>query len=131
YVQSPIAFVYSADGGATFSAPQLIVGNVLYGQGSHPAVGPDGTVYVFWDGATRKAALDSIWVVKSTDGGVSWSNPVAVAPLVDIIPVATTAFRVTTYPSASVAPDGTVYVTWSSLMSDAGGLCPARTNTGC
>jgi hypothetical protein len=31
-----------------------------------------------------------------------------------------------------VAPDGTVYVTWASMMSDAtGGLCPARTNTGC
>jgi BNR repeat-like domain len=132
YVQSPISFVYSTDGGATFSAPQLIAGNVLYSQGSHPAVGPDGTVYVFWDGSTRKATLDSIWVVKSTDGGVSWSKPVAVSSLVDIIPVANTAFRVNSYPSASVAPDGTVYVTWSSLMSDAtGGLCPARTNTGC
>jgi BNR repeat protein len=132
YVQSPISFVYSKDGGATFSAPQLIAGNVLYSQGSHPAVGPDGTVYVFWDGSTRKATLDSIWVVKSTDGGVTWSKPVAVSPLVDIIPVANTAFRVNSYPGASVAPDGTVYVTWSSLMSDAtGGLCPARTNTGC
>jgi len=132
YVQSPISFVYSKDGGATFSAPQLIAGNVLYSQGSHPAVGPDGTVYVFWDGSTRKATLDSIWVVKSTDGGVTWSQPVPVSPLVDIIPVANTAFRVNSYPGASVAPDGTVYVTWSSLMSDAtGGLCPARTNTGC
>jgi len=132
YVQSPISFVYSKDGGATFSSPQLIVGNVLYGQGSHPTVAPDGTVYVFWDGSTRKATLDSIWVVKSTDGGVTWSKPVAVSPLVDIIPAANTAFRVNSYPGASVAPDGTVYVTWSSLMSDAtGGLCPARTNTGC
>jgi hypothetical protein len=87
---------------------------------------------VFWDGATRKASLDSIWVVKSTDGGVTWSKPVAVAPLLDIIPAANTAFRVNSYPAASVAPDGTVYVTWSSLMSNAnGGLCPARTNSGC
>lgn len=132
YVQSPISFVYSKDGGATFSAPQLIGGNVLYSQGSHPAVAPDGTLYVFWDGSTRKATLDSIWVVKSTDGGVSWSKPVAVAPLVDILPVANTVFRVNSYPSAAVSPDGTVYVTWSSLLSDAtGGLCPARTNNGC
>ena len=132
YKQSPIAFVYSKDGGATFSSPQLIVGNVLYSQGSHPTVAPDGTVYVFWDGSTRKATLDSIWVVKSTDGGVSWSKPVEVAPLVEILPAANTAFRVNSYPAAAVAPDGTVYVTWSSLMSDAnGGLCPARTNTGC
>jgi len=132
YVQSPISFVYSKDGGATFSAPQLIAGNVLYSQGSHPAVGPDGTVYVFWDGSTRKATLDSIWVVKSTDGGDTWSKPVAVSPLVELLPAANTAFRVNSYPAASVAPDGTVYVTWSSLMSDAtGGLCPARTNAGC
>ena len=132
YVQSPIAFVYSKDGGATFSAPQLIVGNVLYGQGSHPAVAPDGTVYVFWVGSTRLASLDSIWVVKSTDGGATWSKPVAVSQLVDIVPVANTAFRTNSFPAAAVAPDGSIYVTWSSLMSDAtGGLCPMRTNSGC
>jgi hypothetical protein len=132
YVQSPISFVYSKDGGATFSAPQLIVGNVLYGQGSHPTVAPDGTVYVFWEGATRKATLNSIWVVKSTDGGVTWSKPVAVAQLVNIIPVANTVFRNNSYPAAAVAPDGSVYVTWASLMSDrTGGLCPTRTNSGC
>ncbi|MGH8140563.1 MAG: sialidase family protein [Steroidobacteraceae bacterium] len=132
YVQSPIAFAYSKDGGATFSAPQLIVGNVLYGQGSHPTVGPDGTVYVFWDAATRRATLDSIWMVKSADGGVTWSKPVAVAPLVDIIPIANTEFRNNSYPAAAVAPDGTLYVTWSSLLSDAtGALCPTRTNSGC
>jgi hypothetical protein len=131
YVQSPISLVYSKDGGATFSAPQLIVGNVLYSQGSHPTVAPDGTVYVFWNGATRKATLDSIWVVKSTDGGVSWSKPVAVSQLVNIIPVANTSFRNNSYPGAAVAPDGSVYVTWASLMSDGGGLCPTRTNNGC
>jgi hypothetical protein len=52
YVQSPIAFVYSSDGGATFSTPKFISGNVLYGQGSHPVVAPNGTLYVFWDGAS-------------------------------------------------------------------------------
>jgi hypothetical protein len=133
YVQSPIAVAYSKDGGATFSDPQLIVGNVLYGQGSRPTVGPDGTVYVFWDGSTRQQSLDSIYMVKSTDGGATWSKPVAVSQLVDIIPVANTAFRVNSFPAAAVAPDGTLYVTWASLMSDApaGGLCPAQTNSGC
>src|SRR5438445_12023252 len=70
YVQSPIAVAYSSDGAATFSAPQLISGNVLYGQGSRPVVGPDGTVYVFWDASTRFETFDSIWMVKSTAGGV-------------------------------------------------------------
>jgi hypothetical protein len=131
YVQSPIAVAASRDGGNTFSDPQLIVGNVLYSQGSRPVVGPDGTVYVFWDGSTRLAALDSIWMVKSTDGGLSWSKPVAVSQLVDIIPVKNTAFRVNSFPAADVAPNGDIYVAWDSMMSDAGGLCPTRTNAGC
>src|SRR4029077_2560040 len=42
YVQSPIAFVSSSDGGATFTTPKLISGNVLYSQGSRPVVGADG-----------------------------------------------------------------------------------------
>ncbi len=131
YVQSPIDFVFSTDGGKTFSTPQLIGGNVLYDQGSRPVVGPDGTVYVFFEGSTRLATLSSTYVVKSTDGGVTWSKPVAVAPLVDIIPPANTVFRVNSFPAADVAPNGDLYVAWSTQMSDSGGLCPSGTNTGC
>ena len=71
YVQSPIFFAYSTDGGATFSTPTNISGNVLYDQGSRPIVGYDGTVYVIFEGATRLSTLDSQWIVKSTDGGVT------------------------------------------------------------
>src|SRR5258707_1558350 len=87
YVQSPIDFVFSTNGGRTFSTPQFISGNVLYDQGSRPVVGPDGTVYVFFEGSTRLATRSSTYVVKSTDGGVTWSKPVAVAPLVCIVPL--------------------------------------------
>ena len=118
YVQSPIAFAYSSNGGATFSTPVLISGNVLYGQGSHPVVGPDGTVYVFWDGSTRLAALDSIYMVKSTDGGVSWSKPVAVSTLAEIQPALDTVFRVNSFPMADVAPNGDIYVNWSSEIGN-------------
>ncbi len=132
YVQSPVAVSYSSDEGKTFSDPQLIVGNVLYSQGSRPVIGPDGTVYVFWDGSTRHATLDSIWMVKSTDGGKTWSKPAAISELVDIIPIANTVFRVNSYPAAAVAPNGDLYVTWSSLVSNtSGSLCPAFTNKGC
>src|SRR2546428_4894831 len=119
YVQSPIAFVFSSDGGATFSDPQLIVSNVLYDQGSRVVVGPDGTVYVFWEGSTRFASFNSIWMVASSDGGVSWSKPVAVAPAVDIIPPFNTVFRVNSFPAADIAPDGTLYVAWSSEVTNA------------
>ncbi len=114
YVQSPIDFVYSSDGGATFSTPQLISGNVLYGQGSHIVVGPDGTVYVFWDASTRLATLDSIYVVASHDGGVTWSKPVAVSPIVDIAVPFQTAFRDNSYPAADISTDGTLYVAWAN-----------------
>lgn len=114
YVQSPIFTAHSTDGGQTFSTPASVSGNVLYGQGSRPVVGPDGTVYIFWDGSTRLASLDSTYMVKSTDGGVTWSSPVAIAPVADSMPLADTVFRVNSFPAAAVAPDGTLYVSWSS-----------------
>ncbi len=118
YVQSPIAFVYSTDNGATFSQPQLISGNVLYGQGSHITVGPDGTVYVFWDASTRLAQLDSTWVVASHDGGVTWSQPVAISTLSDIAIPFNTAFRVNSYPTADISSDGTLVAAWATEVSN-------------
>ena len=114
YVQSPIIFAYSTDGGQTFSSPQLISPNVLYSQGSHVMVGPDGTVYVLWDGNTKFGPFDSTWVVKSIDGGVTWSKPVAAAPLVDISSPTNTVFRVNSFPAGDVAPNGDVYTAWST-----------------
>lgn len=114
YVQSPISFASSSDGGQTFTTPKLIAGNVLYDQGSRPVVAPDGTLYVFWDGATRLATTDSTWMVKSTDGGATFSAPHAVAPLVDIAPLRNTAFRVNSFPAAAVADNGDLYTTWTT-----------------
>jgi hypothetical protein len=117
YVQSPIAFVSSSDGGRTFTTPKMISGSAHYGQGSRPVVGPDGSLYVFWDGSTRLATTDSTYVVKSTDGGATWSAPKAIAPLVDIAPLHDTAFRVNSYPAAAVAANGDVYATWDTETS--------------
>jgi hypothetical protein len=131
YVQSPIFFAYSTDGGQTFSTPQNIGGNVLYSQGSRPVVGYDGTVYVFFEGSTRLATLSSTYMVKSTNGGVTFGKPVAVASLVDIVSPANTVFRVNSFPAADAAPNGDLYVAWSTQMSNSGGLCTSRTNNGC
>lgn len=132
YVQSPIFFAYSTDGGASFSEPQNISGNVLYDQGSRPFVGYDGTVYVVWEGATRLATLDSTYIAKSTDGGVSFSKPVAISSLQDVISPRYTTFRNDSFPAADVAPNGDLYVAWSTQVQDSdGGLCPRRTNNGC
>jgi hypothetical protein len=121
YVQSPIDFAFSTDGGKTFSTPQLISGNVLYDQGSRPIVGPDGTVYVFFEGSTRLATLNSTYVVKSSDGGATWSKPVAVSQLVDISTPADAVFRVNSFPAADVAPNGDLYAAWSTQVSDSSG----------
>lgn len=131
YTQSPIFFAFSTDGGQTFSTPQNISGKVLYDQGSRPIVGYDGTVYVTFEGASRLATRDSTYIVKSTNGGATFGKPVKVAELQDVIPLANTDFRVNSFPAGAAAPNGDLYLAWSSLMSDAGGLCPTRTNTGC
>jgi hypothetical protein len=120
YVQSPIFFVRSTDGGATFSDPVSIAGNALYGQGSRPVVGPDGTLYVFWDAATRHDALDSTWMVKSTDGGKTFSKPLAISALTDSDPLKNTAFRVNSYPAAAAAPNGDLYATWTTQVENSG-----------
>jgi hypothetical protein len=117
YVQSPIWFVYSTDGGTTFSAPENISANAHYSQGSHPVVGPDGTLYVFWDGSTRLASTNSTYVVKSTDGGATFSSPLQVSTLTETAGVQNTVFRVNSYPAAAVDLNGVVYVTWATEMA--------------
>jgi hypothetical protein len=121
YVQSPIMEAYSTDGGRSFSAPQIIGAPALYSQGSRPVVAPDGTLYVFFDGATRLATLDSTYVVKSTDGGQSFSAPIQVSTLNEISIPADAAFRVNSFPAGGVAPNGDVYATWSTEMGDTHG----------
>jgi BNR repeat-like domain len=118
YIQSPIAFVSSSDGGATFTTPKLISGNVLYGQGSRPVVGPDGTLYVFWSGSTRLASLNSTYMVKSSDGGATWSKPVSISSVNNSHLLANTAFRNNSYPAAAAAPNGDLYATWTTQTSN-------------
>ncbi|MGE5373697.1 MAG: sialidase family protein [Bacteroidota bacterium] len=132
YTQSPIFFAYSTDGGATFSKPQNISGKVLYDQGSRPIVGYDGTVYVIFEGASRLSTLDSTWIVKSTDGGVTFSKPVEISKVQDVISLANTSFRNDSFPAGDIAPNGDLYVAWTTLLKDSdGSLCPSQTNNGC
>jgi hypothetical protein len=96
YLESPIFFSASRDGGRTWSAPREISGanasicgfsntplpadgRCREDQFSSPVVAPDGTIYVAYensqavnDGQGRNQYL----VVKSSDGGAAWSAPV-------------------------------------------------------
>jgi hypothetical protein len=104
YAESPIWLSWSDDGGQSWSAPREISGShptCTFQSGdpgtdcdedqfSIPEVAPDGTVYVHFLNAQNEALwevpedLDSqIMVVKSTNGGQSFSPPVPAAALED------------------------------------------------
>jgi len=82
-----IMFVRSTDGCQTFS-DTLVIGPILdfsdcggglqqAGNFSQPIVGSDGSVYVFWCGRDTLDCIGyrNIAMVKSTDGGVSFTAP--------------------------------------------------------
>lgn len=105
YLSSPILEAHSDDGGRTWSDPKEISGsNSQYctyqgdgpasecdeDQGSAPRVGPDGTVYVtFQNGQNTKAweqgekFEDQYMIVKSTNGGRTFSSPRHIVDLED------------------------------------------------
>jgi hypothetical protein len=113
-----IAVAKSTDGGQTFTqvtAPAAILsdGSVIL---DHPKVATDhnplspfrDTVYVTW--ANESDSLGSnLFLSRSSDGGLSWSAPVAIDSDGSDLSLNT----------QTVAPDGTVYVT--SLSADPAG----------
>jgi hypothetical protein len=121
---SPIMFSRSSDGGASFSQPTAVTtggsSGTPHNQGADIAVAPDGTIYLAY-GAFQQGgnAFNGIAIVKSTDCGRKWSQPVFVGPIND--PQAPgVAFRTPAF--AFVAADDTdpnlVYVAYQSLAGD-------------
>ena len=120
---SPIVFSSSSDGGATFTGPKTISTGGPSGtpnnQGVDIAVGPTGTLYVAYNAFERSTGVDSINLVKSTDCGRKWSQPVLVG-VVNAPQAPGVAFRTPTF--AFVSADDTnaniVYVAYQSLAGD-------------
>jgi hypothetical protein len=121
---SPIRFSRSTDGGVTFSQPKTITtggsSGTPHNQGADIAVASDGTIYVAY-GAFQGGGnpFNGIAIVKSTDCGKKWSQPVFVGTIND--PQAPgVAFRTPAF--AFVAVDDTdpdiVYVAYQSLNGD-------------
>lgn len=134
-----ILFARSTDHGVTFSKPLKISKRIAVAQGSDIAVAPDGTVYVFW----RQFDIfvpgidDAIVVVKSTNGGRTFSDPQVARPIVPYDRsdrYASGGFardcgdgpfeceshfvfhRETSAPNGIVDANGAVYVTWEQLL---------------
>jgi hypothetical protein len=125
----PIFFSRSTDGGATFSVPIKISPFAHTNQGSEPAVGPNGEVYVAWfriSGPSPGPGLPplgpAIMVAKSTDGGETFGPAVEVVGVVPIgfgnLPVngrLNGNFRVNSFPRIDVNPlNGEVYIVYNA-----------------
>lgn len=152
--RSPIVFSQSKDGGATWSPAVIISGSsptlctVFSGtpgnptacdqdQGSHPVVGPDGTIYViFGNGNTPLPGINQVLMVRcpaTKDCGAStdWEGPFRLGDLVGTHPTGLAGnpqgcptgrqclppngYRVPEFTSMSISVDriGRLYATWA------------------
>lgn len=134
--QLPIMFSRSTDGGLSFSTPIQISSAGTFNQGSEPAVGPSGEIYVAWLQFSGPGGA-GIVVVKSTDGGLSFESPVFVAPVLESgfgSGQMSGNFRVNSFPRIDVNPiNGHVYVTYggrSGVPGDSGDVFFTRSTNG-
>jgi hypothetical protein len=115
---SQIMFTRSTDGGATFSDPIALSAKGST-QGSMPAVGANGEVYVAW----FDDAGPQLMIQRSDDGGATFANPVAgggaitrIRPLPDNV---NGNIRANSFPSIAVDDaSGTVYVVFAQHNSN-------------
>ena len=121
----------STDGGNTWSAPRLLTRARYFVTETLPNTGPNiriydypviavdnsngphaGNIYVAmytWTGAYLR-----VQVIRSSDGGNTWSEPVPVAPA--------SATHDQFFPAISVSPTGRVGVSWLDRRNDPGDL---------
>lgn len=110
----PQLIARSTDGGKTFTMNPLgdpiLAGTGSYtGLGWTPEGGPDGTIvaaYAATPATSPTIALADIVVQRSTDGGITWTSPLAIDD--DPPEMRATGF----YPQLNVAPNGRVDVAW-------------------
>jgi hypothetical protein len=131
--QTSIAVIRSTDGGDTWSAPIVIapVSAVNVTKDLYPNLGirdgaglpsiaadPDsGTVYIAWEDSGFSGDHQGIALVRSVDGGVTWSPPIEVNGAPDV-----PAFT----PAVAVAADRTVGVFYYDTREDIAGAAAYR-----
>ena len=118
---SPILLSHSDDGGATWSNPVQVNGG--RNQGSYPAVGPKGEVYVAF---VNSGPPQTIMVATSLDGGNSFTRQVVdqVTPVCPRInsdgrcALLNSNFRVNNNPSIAVDNrSGSIHVVWADYRA--------------
>jgi len=73
----PAMVSFSADGGASFSPPVMLDPEPVIGV--TPVVTPDGTVHAVWTRFGEQFQRTWLYTARSTDGGVTWTDPVPIA----------------------------------------------------
>lgn len=122
-----IAFSRSTNKGLNFTPRILLSAPNTINQGSEPAAGPGGEVYVSW--AQFSPGPPLVMVARSLNGGRTFSPPVAAAPFTPIgFGVSGIGgnlngnFRVSVWPRIDVNPvNGNVYVVYASNPPGADG----------
>ena len=110
-----IYFAKSTDGGQHFSARVLVSddGPTAFANAPKIATDQNGTIYIVWHDNRAATLGDDSWDVylsKSTDGGVSFSDSVLVDQHI--------ANDYQYEPDLAVTPSGTVYVSWNRYYFD-------------
>jgi len=107
----------STDYGVTWNTGDINV-TTSDGQGSCPAVGPNGDVYVVW-GQPAVWVPTSIWFNRSTDHGLTWDVPLKV----DDVDTAPHMYRWRanhSFPAMAVDSAGKIYVTVQNVLHGQG-----------
>jgi len=118
----PIKVSRSDDGGASFSNPKVVTtggrDGTVYSQGSDIAIGADGAVYVAYRTFASNSDAASIQLVKSSDCGKHWINPVTLNNALASPQAPGVGFRTPTF--AIVATDdldpNNVYVVYQNFV---------------
>jgi len=134
---STIMQTHSTNFGVTWSKPLAVSPNATATnsftgttgrlvQGSMPAVGPNGDVYVAYYDSGKNGPFNAsatVMISKSTNGGASFSVPAQAALIPQQLTYysegRTCCFRwwSSMFPSMDVAPDGTVYIAYGARQS--------------
>ncbi|MBZ5579847.1 MAG: putative Ig domain-containing protein [Acidobacteriia bacterium] len=118
-----ILFQRSTDCGVTWGQPIQFADNTGTRQGTAIAVDPNtGAVYVTWRQFAGFGLDDAIYVVKSVDGGQTFTAAQRVASITPFDQGSSLySFRTNSYPAIAVDNAGRVYIAWSQRGVGPGG----------